>query len=84
MQEITKKIQKYCIHFMDIINMNYTKCHYIYIVYYNDQNAAYIYTYLLLNKNKRLGVCWISIISTKKYISFYKNVQLATVQSLCI
>ena len=66
MQEITKKIQKYCIHFMDIINMNYTKCHYIYIVYYNDQNAAYIYTYLLLNKNKRLGVCWISIISTKK------------------
>lgn len=61
--------------------MNYTKCHYIYIVYYNDQDAAYIYTYLLLNKNKRLDF---NHIHKKKPISFYKNVQLATVQSLCI
>lgn len=38
---------------MDIINMNYAKCHYIYIVYYNDQNAAYIYTYISVIKQKQ-------------------------------
>lgn len=41
---------------MDIINMNYAKCHYIYIVYYNDQNAAYIYTYISVIKQKQKKV----------------------------
>lgn len=85
MQEITKKIQKYCIHFMDIINMNYRKCHYIYTVYYNDQNAAYIYTYISVieQKQKDGGMLGFNHIH-KNNISFYKKVQLATVQSLCI